>query len=639
MVLSLPPEDRRLSPHTGWTRSHWEAAADGLLAATAAYSGPDHALISLPGKRPGQAGPRADGLEGFARTFLLAAFQVAGRGGGDPDGLMDRYAAGLVAGTAAPTTDRDLGPHDPVSWPVMTDHGQALVEAASIAIGLRLTRPWLWDKLDAPAQERIVSWLERGLRANHVDNNWWLFPAMVGAFLAEVRADTCHTGRQAVARGLARIDQWYCGDGWYTDGRPRAFDHYNGWAFHLYPVLHAHLSGDQGLLDLYGERLSTFLSGYALTFGGDGSPLHQGRSLSYRFAAAAPLWMGALTGYTPLPPGQTRRLASGVLRHFLDHGATDPEGLLSLGWHHPYPPMIQPYSGPASPYWASKGFVGLLLPADHPEWTVPEQPAPAEGADAVHPLPHPGWLIQTTAADGLVRVHNHGSDDQPDDQVIADDPLYARLAYSTGTGPTFTQDPDNHFGLVIGGVPTQRGRIQPLGTGPGWAASAHRPRAEAEEVPGATITSIVFAHGADEVHVHLVSGASPGTEVRHSGWAVAGHELTKGADGTAAWCAAEIPDSHALSSTVRSSYGFTSATTRTVVGGTAFGDNAAFPVLSGWTNSGPSLFACQATLSRSRSLGRDLQVAVDGDRIVVTFPGAGFEARLTSGAVYVTAHP
>ncbi|MFC6533184.1 DUF2264 domain-containing protein [Nonomuraea rubra] len=39
--------------------------------------------------------------------------------------------------------------------------------------------------------------------------------------------------------------------------------------------------------------------------------LYHGRSLTYRFASAAPLFAGALAGATPLTPGQTRRLASG----------------------------------------------------------------------------------------------------------------------------------------------------------------------------------------------------------------------------------------------------------------------------------------------------------------------------------------
>ncbi|MDT3399774.1 DUF2264 domain-containing protein, partial [Streptomyces sp. B1866] len=555
----MPPEDRARSPRTGWTRAHWEAVADGLLAAVRPYASPRHALIRLPGAGPSCSGERSDGLEGYARTFLLAAFRVAGAGGADPGGLLAGYADGLAAGTRRPV-DPDLPPAaGDESWPVIRDRGQAMVEAASVALALRLTRPWLWDRLADPVRQRAVAWLSAALRRAPHDNNWWLFPLTVGGFLAEAGADT-DAARAAVARGLERLEGWYAGDGWYTDGRPRAFDHYNGWALHLYPVLHAHLSGDRGLLDRYGPRLAAHLRGYTRLFGGDGAPLHLGRSLTYRFAAAAPLFAGALTGHTPLAPGATRRLASGALRHFLDRGAA-AGGLLSLGWYGPHAPTVQSYSGPASPYWAAKGFLGLLLPADDPVWTAVEEPGPAERADAAVALPGPGWLVHSTADestaaereadestadvrtadDGLVRAHNHGSDNRPETATGPDDPLYARLAYSTATGPTAPGAvPDNHAGLVVAGRLTHRGRIEPLGAGPGWAASAHRPRLADAPLPGALVTSLTLARGADEVRAHLVSGAPDGAAARQTGWATAGEAVTAGTSAApaAAWTAA-----------------------------------------------------------------------------------------------------
>ncbi|MFF2743906.1 DUF2264 domain-containing protein [Kitasatospora sp. NPDC058048] len=595
--IELPPEDRSLSPLTGWTRAHWEAAADGLLAAVRRHAGPEHALIALPGDRPSWSGPRSDGLEGYARTFLLAALRVAGARGDDPHGLLPAYAEGLAAGTRRPTAERDLTDADPVSWPVITDRGQAMVEAASIALALRITRPWLWDRLDEDVRARAGAWLAQALHRAPVDNNWWLFPLTVGGFLAEAGIDTAAAER-AVERGLARIETWYRGDGWYTDGRPRAFDHYNGWAFHLYPVLHAHLGGDRHLLDLYGGRLAAHLDACAHAFGADGAPVHQGRSLTYRFAAAAPLWAGALCGNTPLAAGTTRRLASGALRYFLDRGALDAEGLLTSGWHGPYPPMVQPYSGPASPYWAAKGFLGLLLPPEHPVWTAVEQPGPAELGDAVRPLPRPGLLIQSTAADGLVRLHNHGSDDQPADEVLPDDPLYARLAHSTATGPVLDGPPDNHLGLVVGGTLTERGRIRPLGAGDGWAASEHRPRAGGAELPGVVVTSLVLAAGAEEVHAHLVSGAEPGTEVRHSGWAVAGDSVETAVDGPLATATATGPDGLPLVSLLRCASGFTSAGTDPLPSGTAFGAVGAVPRVTGRTADAAALFVSTARLAR-----------------------------------------
>ncbi|CAM5433614.1 hypothetical protein SALBM311S_07053 [Streptomyces alboniger] len=271
---------------------------------------------------------------------------------------------------------------------------------------------------------------------------------------------------------------------------------------HLYPVLHAWLANDTALLDLYGGRLERHLTDYACLFGGDGAPMHQGRSLTYRFATTAPLWLGALTGRTPLAPGQTRRLASGALKYFLERGAVDERGLLTLGWHGPDPAVLQGYSGPASPYWASKGFLGLLLPPDHPVWTAPEEPGPVEREDALTSLAAPNWLLQSTRSDGVVRLHNHGSED------VRYDPYYTRLAYSTVTTPA----PSYDNSVFVGDDPSRTG-IEPLGVGDGWVASRHTAGG------GARVTSVVLARGAVEVRVHLVAGAAPGTPVRLTGWA------------------------------------------------------------------------------------------------------------------------
>ncbi|CAM5370090.1 DUF2264 domain-containing protein [Streptomyces narbonensis] len=506
--MPTPPENRELSPYTGWTRAHWETTADRLLRAVRPYASPRGALIDLPGPRPSWSGARSDGLEGWARTFLLAALRVAGSQGEDPHGHLARYAEGLAAGTAEPGTD------DPDSWPLTTDTRQAVVESASVALGLRLTRPWLWDRLDERTRHRVVDWLRPALRPSPVDNNWWLFGLTVAGFLQDAGIETDRAAA-TVDRSLARIEDWYLGDGWYSDGDNRAFDHYNAWALHFYPVLHAYLAGDRTLLDRYGPRLRRHLDDHVHLFDANGSPLPYGRSLIYRFAAAAAPWLGTLTGHTPLTPGATRRLASGSLRHFLDRGATDPNGLLTLGWHGPYPPLVQEYSGPGSPYWASKGFLGLLLPADHPAWTDPEEALPAERTDTVRPFAPAGLLVQTTAADGLVRLHNHGSNHVHSAPGAEDDPGYARHAYSTRTGPSIAPAPaDNHFALLAAdGRATTRGPAAPAGAGENWAASLHTPR------PGVRVLSATLAHGRAEVRAHLVLGAPEGTPVRQTGWA------------------------------------------------------------------------------------------------------------------------
>ena len=354
------------------------------------------------------------------------------------------------------------------------DRSQPMVEAASIAVALHETRPWIWDRLDPGARQRVVDWLGGFTGRRPWDNNWRLFQVIVGEFLASVGAPH---DRAEIEAGLDRIEDWYTGDGWYSDGDGRAFDYYNGWALHLYPLLWARIAGQRAVPDRvtrYRDRLRLFLTGYQHFFGGDGAPVHQGRSLTYRFAAVAPVWMGALAGATPLEPGLTRRLASGVVRHFTERGAPDERGLLTLVWYHPYLPVTQSYSGPASPYWAAKGFLGLLLPPGDPVWTATDVPLPVERADRYTALPAPGWLLHRTRADGVVRLLNHGSDrpvtDGTGPGAPDDDPHYARLAYSSRTapesgGPARQSRVDNHIALLApDGAASPRTAIHPIAT-------------------------------------------------------------------------------------------------------------------------------------------------------------------------------
>lgn len=68
-----------------------------MLDAVEPYRSPGGARVDLPGP-VSRSGAASDGLEGFARTFLPTGFRIAGEGGTDPGGLLDRYARGLAAG-------------------------------------------------------------------------------------------------------------------------------------------------------------------------------------------------------------------------------------------------------------------------------------------------------------------------------------------------------------------------------------------------------------------------------------------------------------------------------------------------------------------------------------------------------------
>ncbi|MFI6679484.1 DUF2264 domain-containing protein [Kribbella sp. NPDC050470] len=608
--LRLPAPDRALSSRTGYTRGTWLAVADHLLDSLGPWFTPSGAQVRLPG-RGSWSGADCDGLEGYARSFLLAAFRIAATEGDDR--LVERYTRGLIAGAAG-------------EWPRLTPCSQQMVEAAAIAVGLHESRAWLWDRLDGPDQQKVVDWLSGFVGSKTWDNNWRLFQVVGEQFLASVGAPY---SQDDIDSGLDRIEDWYVGDGWYTDGDGQNFDHYIGWAMHLYPGLWTRMAGTAAdeRLTVYRDRLRRFLEDAVHLVGADGAPVHQGRSLCYRMAAAAPYWMGMLLDASPLAPGQTRRVCSGMLRHFVDHGVPDERGLLSLGWHHHFLPVTQSYSGPGSPYWASKGFLGLLLPAEHPVWTDREEALPLDQDDQVRAMPAPGFLLQGTRHDGIVRLLNHGSDHAaPGEGEPPADHHYDRLAYSSRTGPELSADRiDNHVALVGPDGTSQRGRIRRIAVDGRRAASWWKAGAWRIEV-----ASVVL--GRVEVRCVLVDGPG-GVTIRHGGYAIADqHQQQATTAGT--W--AQTVRTDRLTSVVVGLNGYDEAGVRRGLDTNAFGPHSATPYLVRREHpGGPVLLVSAVVLSGDtvwpEALAEAIEVEVDGLRCVIRMAGGPEEEVVMDG--------
>lgn len=554
----------------GMTRDQLAAYADGLLAGALEHASPSGSLITLPGV-PGGYGTEVDGLEGYARTFLAAGFRLAGESGADPLNLAERYAAGLAAGT---------DPGHPERWVTPVEHAQAKVEAASIALILDLTRPWIWDRLAPVAQEQTVEYLGAVVGDDtYPHNNWAWFRIVVETFLRSVGGPW---SADDLAADLAAHDSFRRADGWFADGDERSYDHYAGWALHLYPVLWARMAGAaeatpaRRALDV--AHLDRYLRDAVGLVGADGSPLIQGRSLTYRFAAAAPFWAGAIAEVPHTSPGLLRQAATRVVGHFADHDVPGPSGLLTLGWHDEWRPIAQRYSGTGSPYWAAKGLLGLALPADHPVWTAPAEPLPADRQDAVTVIAAPGWAVSATAADGVVRVVNHGTDHAREKDRTGDSPLYARLGYSTATSPLLDPHawacPADQSVVLLdatgrathrAGFRTLRADLVPVAApGPADPASSapaavvasvaeahwldadpdapdHGSGRPGTATPAGVVTTVSVVRGAWEVRLCRVDHLEPGTDggpvarsLEISGWAVSGDEVLLGAPGEAA---------------------------------------------------------------------------------------------------------
>ncbi|WP_166998798.1 DUF2264 domain-containing protein [Paramicrobacterium fandaimingii] len=544
-----------------WTRDDWVSFADRLLAPVRRYASPGCARVTFPGPEGGY-GRAVDGLEGFARTFLIAGFRIAGARGVGVDDLIEFCARGIATGVDPEASDR---------WVRLDEHPQAKVEAASLALVLDLTRPWLWNTLDAVTQQRVIDYLAPVVGdETYPRNNWLWFRIVVQTFLRSVGGPW---SQRDIDDDLARHDSYRRQGGWFSDGDGRAFDHYAGWAMHLYPVLWARMAGASeinGVEEATDVRaLDEYIQDARHLVGADGSPLIQGRSLIYRFAAAAPFWAGVIAEVPSTSPGALRHAAEKIVRHFDDRGAPNSEGVLTMGWHNEWRQLAQSYSGQGSPYWAAKGLLGISLPADHPVWQSPAEPLPAEERDFTRFISAPQWAVSGTADDGIVRVANHGTSRDDDDALVGDSPLYTRLGYSTATSSllddrAWEQPLEQSLALVDSdGRATHRSALESLDVRTDDAtiavAAASRWRAHlmsfdarqqghgsgmtGEATSIATITAVSVLRGAWEVRLARVEdiAAADSWSLRWGGWPVPAdgtlvssiHSLGRDADASA----------------------------------------------------------------------------------------------------------
>lgn len=207
---------------------------------------------------------------------------------------------------------------------------QPAVEAANLAFALALCREQVWDQLADSMRERLADWLGHHARLRvWQHNNWLLFPAVIEAFLESVGIPV--EGGHG-EENVERVESWYLGSGWYNDGPSAApgrnIDYCNSWVFQPFLWQWYSLRGETGpRVERFRARLAEFAASYALLFGGDGAPLHLGRSLAYRHAVLGGLWTAGLAGVDVpgLNPGAVRGIAGRTPGYFRRLGVDGAE--------------------------------------------------------------------------------------------------------------------------------------------------------------------------------------------------------------------------------------------------------------------------------------------------------------------------
>ena len=261
--------------------------------------------------------------------------------------------------------------------------GQTLVDAAYIAESFIRGYDALWIPLDSVTKQRYIAEFTQLRRVDPPYTNWLLFSATVEAFLRKAGAPS---DTYRIVSALRKVEEWYVGDGWYSDGPGFAFDYYNSFVLHPMYIEPLEIMTNAGKSKIWNapdcdynrakKRMQRFGMILERFISPEGALPVFGRSITYRTGTLQPLALLAWRGWLPkeLPDGQVRAAMTAVIkRMFGDDRNFNEKGFLTLGFNGKQPNISDWYTNNGSLYMASLAFLPLGLPADHTFWTSPAE--------------------------------------------------------------------------------------------------------------------------------------------------------------------------------------------------------------------------------------------------------------------------
>jgi hypothetical protein len=272
---------------------------------------------------------------------------------------------------------------------------QRLVDASYLAMAF-LRSPWLWNNLPDSTRKQVVAALSKTRNVNPVVNNWILMSGLIEVFMYhygyafdEVRVDFV----------LRQFDQWYAGDGLYSDGPSFHADYYNSYVIHPFMTsiveemyakneasrgnvdkLKSDLKGEKSRYEILHEKVKVRNDRYAVILermiNTDGTYALVGRSLVYRGGAFQHLSDMAFRKLLPeqLSPAQVRCALTAVIKKTTENPNTfNPAGWLNIGIYGSQPALGDIYITTGSLYMCSNILIALGLPETDEFWSAPPQ--------------------------------------------------------------------------------------------------------------------------------------------------------------------------------------------------------------------------------------------------------------------------
>lgn len=313
-------------------------------------------------------------LEALGRLLMGMAPWLECQGlQGDEEALRQRYAD-----LARQAIQAGVDPASP-DYMTFSTGQQPIVDAAFLAQALLRAPVELLEKLPALTRRQLASALKATRTRKPHFNNWLLFAAMIETALYRMGEDW---DRMRIDYALRQHEQWYLGDGVYSDGPEFHWDYYN--SFVIQPMLLEILSqvsewdtAWSTMLPTVQARARRFAEIQERLVAPDGSFPPVGRSLSYRFGAfqvpALLAWQRELP--PTLPPAQVRSALTAVIHRTMDApGAFDEQGWLRIGLCGHQPGLGEAYISTGSLYLCAAGLLPLGLPLEDEFWSGPDLP-------------------------------------------------------------------------------------------------------------------------------------------------------------------------------------------------------------------------------------------------------------------------
>lgn len=259
-----------------------------------------------------------------------------------------------------------------------TKQAQPIVDAAYLVHAFLRAPKALWEPLDKVTKQRYIDSFKALRDRTGAYNNWLLFTGLTEAFLMQ-QGERADQFRLRVSKN--KIQEWYVGDGWYSDGSKFSMDYYNSYV--LNPMMVAMMEtlvpfrwASQKEYEQALSRMVRHAEFCERIIGPDGTYPAFGRSVTYRTAAFQSLADVALRGKLPsfIKLAQVRCALTAVHRNMYEGNQNfDKDGWLVLGFNGHQPEVADGYTSTGSLYMATLSFLPLGLPADNPFWT--DEPA------------------------------------------------------------------------------------------------------------------------------------------------------------------------------------------------------------------------------------------------------------------------